>query len=190
MNSEAYLNKITSAHITRERFMAWLRALLDTLCDFGTVIENMNRAFYVEEAVGKQLDIVGAYAGASRALPYTSAYSDDGRLNDADFRALIKAKILQNMWDGLNESLPGLWQAVYPSLQMSYTDNMDMSMTITVTGDISNSLSELIQAGMIVPCPAGVHQTFIINTGAIPVAEIAMGTGLYEFGNDDLPNQG
>ena len=189
MNSDSYLEKITSAHITRPRYMAWLRFLLDMLCEYGSVVETMNLAFYIESAAGKQLDTIGAYVGASRALPFTSEYSDDGILPDEEYRALIKAKILRNMWDGSNETLPGLWQAVYPSLQMFYEDNLDMTMTIMVTGDLSNSMTELIQAGMIVPCPSGVHQTFIINTATIPAAEVNMGAGVYEFGNDDFPNQ-
>lgn len=189
MESESYLAKITSAHITRPRFMAWLRFLLDMLCEYGSVVEGMNAAFYVEQAAGRQLDVIGAYVGADRMLPFASEHSDDGMLPDAEYRALIKARILQNMWDGTNESLPRLWQAVYPSLQMSYADNLDMTMTVTVTGDISNSMSELIQAGMIVPCPSGVHQTFVINTSTIPAAEIDLGTGVYEFGNDAFPNQ-
>lgn len=190
MDSKAYLDRITSAHITRPRFMAWLKVLLDMLCEYANVAQGMNLAFYVESAVGDQLDAVGKLVGASRALPYTSTFATDGLLGDTDYRSYIRAKILQNMWDGTNESLPGLWQSVYPSLQMSYVDNMDMSMSITVTGDISDAMTEMIQAGLIVPKPAGVSQTIVVNTTTIPAAEVSLGTGLYEYGNDEFPNQG
>lgn len=190
MISDEYLARITSAHITRPRFMAWLKVLLDMLCEYGTTVEGMNALFYIDNASGKQLDIVGEMVGASRALPFTSEYATDGMLSDADYRAFIRAKILQNMWDGTNETLPGLWSAVYPSLQMSYVDNQDMTMTITVEGDISNSISELIQAGMIIPCPSGVLQIYSIQTTTIEPADVGLGTGLYEYGNDEFPNQG
>jgi len=189
MNSSAYLEKITSAHITRPKFMAWLKELLDLLCEAGTVLESMNAAFSLESAVGAQLDVIGATVGAERALPYTSQYVGSGYLGDEDYRSYIRAKIMQNMWDGTNESLPGLWQAVYPDMEMSYTDNQDMSMTITIRGDVSNALSELIQAGLIVPAPMGVYQNFIIQSGVIPAAEVSVGSGLYEYGNDEFPNQ-
>lgn len=189
MNSDEYLARITSAHISRPRFMAWLKALLDMLCEYGTAVEQMNALFSLDQAVGQQLDFVGEMVGASRALPFTSVLFESGMMNDRDYRAFIRAKILQNMWDGTNETLPGLWSAVYTDLQLSYVDNQDMTMTITVTGDISETLSELIQAGMIVPCPSGVQQIYNINTTTIEPAEIGVGTGLYEFGNDDFPNQ-
>ena len=189
MDSSAYLKKITSAHITRPRYMAWLKEVLDLFCEIGTVIETMNAAFYIESAVGEQLDVIGATVGASRALPFTSLNVGSGYLGDEDYRSFIKAKIMQNMWDGTNQSLPGLWQAVYPQLEMSYVDGQDMTMTITIKGEVSNAMTELIQAGLIVPSPDGVKQEFIISTGEIPAAEVGVGTGIYEYGNDDFQNQ-
>ena len=190
MTSDEYLAKITSAHITRPRFMAWLKVLLDMLCEYGTAVEQQNALFYIDNASGKQLDVVGSLVGASRALPFTSTTFSDGLLSDNDYKQFIRAKILQNMWDGTNESLPGLWSAVYPSLQMSYVDNQDMTMTITVEGDISTAMAELIQAGLIIPCPSGVLQIYSIQTTTIEPADVSIGTGLYEFGNDEFPNQG
>lgn len=185
MISDQYLQKVTSAHISRPRYMAWLKVLLDMLCEYGSVAERMALAFYVENAVGAQLDAIGAQVGASR---YIAGLASDA-LDDGDYRSYIKAKILCNMWDGTNESLPALWNSVYPSLQMVFVDNQDMTMTVTVTGDISPALSQMIQTGMIIPCPSGVSQTYIVNTATIEPAEVMIGTGLYEFGNDEFPNQ-
>ena len=190
MLPDEYLEKITSAHITRERFMAWLRALVEMACQAGTLAEGMDEAFNVETAVGAQLDMIGAVVGISRELPYASQYVTGGVMADTEYRNAINAKILRNQWDGTNGSLPLLWQSVYPSLQMSYTDNQDMSMTVTVTGAISNSLSEMIQAGMIVPVPAGVSVTYVIVNNLIEPVEVGVDTGLYEFGEDAFPNQG
>lgn len=189
MIPDEYLEKITSAHITRPRFMAWLRALLDLACASGTLAEMMDAAFYIEQAVGAQLDVIGNIVGISRKLPYTSTSMADGVMQDSEYRNAIKAKILRNQWDGTNGSLPLLWQAVYPSLQMSYTDNQDMTMTVTVRGSVSTSLNEMIQAGMIVPVPAGVGVTYIVYNSEIPAAELPMGTGLLEYGNDAFEKQ-
>lgn len=189
MIPDEYLEKITSAHISRTRFMAWLKALLELVCAAGTLAEGMDAAFFVENAVGKQLDMIGAVVGISRELPFSSAHITDGVMADTEYRNAILAKILRNQWDGTNGSLPLLWQAVYPSLQMEYTDNQDMTMTVTVRGAISNELSEMIQAGMIVPVPAGVGVTYIIYNSEIPPAELYTGTGLYEFGQDAFENQ-
>ena len=189
MLPDEYLEKVTSAHISRERFMAWLQALLELACDSGTVAEAIDAAFYVEQASGVQLDIIGKIVGLSRELPYTSTQMTDGVMQDPEYRNAIKAKILRNQWDGTNQSLPPLWQAIYPSLQMSYVDNQDMTMTVTVQGDVNGALNELIQAGMIVPVPAGVGVSYIIHNTTIPAAELAMDSGLYEYGNDAFPNQ-
>lgn len=166
--------------------MAWLKTMFDMLCEIGSCAEGMSLAFFVDQAVGRQLDIIGSWVGASRDL--SGSWGDS--LSDTDYRPYIKAKILCNMWDGTNESLPGMWQAIYPNLQMSFVDGQDMTMTVTVTGDISVSLSAMIQLGLIIPCPSGVHQTYVVNTSTIETAEISMDTGLYEFGEDGFPNQG
>lgn len=185
-----YLDKITSAHISRPRFMDWLAALLDLVCQAGTLMEGMDSAFYVENAVGKQLDMVGAIVGISRELPFASQYVTNGLMADEEYRSAILAKILRNQWDGTNESLPLLWQSVYPSLQMEYTDNQDMTISVTVRGSVSNALNEMIQAGMIVPVPAGVGVTYTIYNSEIPAAEVGMDGGLFEYGNDDMVRQG
>ena len=190
MIPDEYLEKVTSAHISRVRFMAWLKALLELACAAGTLSEGMDAAFYVESASGKQLDMIGKLVGISRELPFASSYITGGVMPDPEYRSAILAKILRNQWDGTNETLPTLWQAVYPSLQMEYTDGQDMTMTVTVQGAISNSMSEMIQAGMIVPIPAGVGVTYIIINNTIEPADVGMGTGLYEYGNDAFPNQG
>lgn len=190
MLPDEYLDKITSAHISRERFMAWLKALLELICDAGTCVEGIDSAFNLENAVGIQLDIIGDIVGISRKLPYASQYVGDGIMADTEYRNAIMAKILFNQWDGTNETLPLLWQSIYPSLQMTFHDNQNMTMDVEVRGVISSELSEMIQAGMIVPVPAGVGVTYTIYNTNIPAVEVGMDTGLYEFGNDAFPNQG
>jgi len=190
MLPDEYLDKITSAHISRPRYMAWLKALLELVCDAGTCTEAMDEAFYIETASGAQLDVIGNIVGISRKLPFTSQYVGDGIMADPEYRNAIKAKILFNQWDGTNGGLPLLWQAIYPSLQMTFHDNQNMSMNIEVRGSVSNELSEMIQAGMIVPVPAGVSVTYTIYNSEIPAVEVGTDTGLYEFGNDAFPNQG
>ena len=159
------------------------------VCDAGTLAEGMDLAFYVESATGAQLDMVGACVGIGRELPFASQYAAGGIMEDAEYRNAILAKILRNQWDGTNGSLPLLWQTVYPSLQMEFTDNQNMTISVTVRGTVSNVLSEMIQAGMIVPVPAGVGVTYTIYNSDIPAVEIGMDTGLYEYGEDAFPNQ-
>ena len=170
--------------------MAWVASLLELACAAGTLAEGMDAAFYIETASGAQLDMIGAIVGINRELPFASAHVADGLMADVDYRNAILAKILRNQWDGTNSTLPLLWQTIYPSLQMEYTDNQNMTMTVTVRGAVSNTLSEMIQAGMIVPVPAGVGVTYIIYNSEIPPAELGVDTGLYEYGNDALQNQG
>lgn len=136
--------------------MEWLRVLLEMLCDIGDVFAEMNHAFYLDDAVGKQLDYIGAIVGASRKMKYISAYIPDGSLQDPDYKAFIMARIAQNMWNGENETLPGLWSSVYPDIKMTYVDNQDMTMDVNIIGQVSEVLLELIMRGYIVPVPMGV----------------------------------
>lgn len=179
METKEYEKKITSAHISKPRFMAWLRELLTIIAEAGECANSMNGAFNIDTANGVLLDVIGATVGAQREVG-GFVFSDD------EYRNYIRAKILQNTWDGTNESLPLAWQRVFPALSLSYTDNQNMTMTVTVSGDISDELSLMIQAGLIIPRPAGISQTFIIHTTTITSATVSVGTGLFEYGNDEF----
>ena len=184
MNSDEYLRKITSAHITRPKYMAWLKELLDLLCEIGTVFEDMNAAYSVETAIGRQLDVVGTTVGVDRPLS----------ADDEDYRKLIYAKIMRNMWDGTNENLVVLWDTIYPNNKMTFWDHQDMTAHFCVDGIVSDFLLNLIPRGELIPKPMGVGYTV---TNRLPVVSgeinVYVGVALYgacthSFGPVTMPD--
>ena len=126
-----YSDLIAGAHVGRPRFVAWVEALTEPLRVARERLAGLREEFDVDSAVGKQLDAIGDRVGVTRKLPikltgmYFALDGIDGpgldfgiwkgpydpsdgmtELGDETFRAVIKAKILANHWDGTNESLP------------------------------------------------------------------------------------
>jgi hypothetical protein len=85
-------------------------------------------------------------------------------LEDGDYRILLKAKIMQNQWDGRANSLYASWQQLFPGGQLSIQDNQNMTATVIATGAFSDVTKSLIENGYIVPRPQGVLYTYVFPT--------------------------
>lgn len=186
MKSKDYLKKVTSAHCHCPNYMEWLRVLLDVVCDFGKIMEDLPVEFAIRRAVGAQLDILGRYLGATRYLPYTNA---QGLLNDDDFRLYLLALILKSKWDGQMGSLTGIWQQIYPEISLKIKDNFDMTVTVEFRGALSVTMQEMIQAGMILPMSMGVESIYTVIVFSIPTQPVYLDTGLYAQGEMGITNQ-
>lgn len=153
-----YLDNIESQHRTKTRFIETLRTIL-AMIDHGTeVAEEMPLDFYVQNAVGTQLDILGEIIGADRRFPPVSVPGYPETLNDDLFRYVLLAKIVQNSWDGTNENFKEIWDATMSGkMEASYYDNQDMSMDVKITGPTEPLMVELLLHGYILPKPLGVR---------------------------------
>ena len=150
------LSGIESQHQTAEKYMAHVRALLRKVDAAYDVQLALPGYYEVKTAVGDQLDVIGALVGSSRRID-DSGMSDIGELDDDIYRQVILAKIIQNQWDGSNDTFKKIWYALLGDIvNATYTDNQDMTMTVTVTGRVSELIEELIAYGLILPKPMGV----------------------------------
>ncbi len=183
MLSGEYTSKVTSAHINSPKYMEWLGVLVGLVCDLGNMTRSIPEAFSIRAASGAQLDIIGASYGVSRALPYTAS---EGLLSDSDFRSYILAKVLRSRWNGQLGSLIGMWQQIYPDINLRIVDNMNMSIEVECVGNITPAMTEMIQSGLILPTPAGVHVTYTVIAFAIPVKEVRLDMGLFAQGQIGL----
>ena len=129
--SNEYTNLVAGAHFDKPLFKRWIYELTQPQLIARQRLEQLQEDFDVDLAVGLQLDAIGVRVGVSRYLPVklTDIYfafddvdgigfdfgvwrgrfdPEDGmtRLDDSTYRAVIKAKILQNRWDGTNGTLP------------------------------------------------------------------------------------
>jgi hypothetical protein len=124
--------------------------------------------FYTFEcAVGKQLDRLGELIGQERRVyfkenPLTSPPTEAQwvTLSDTDYRILLKNKMVVNTWDGKAQSLQRAWGDLFPGGKIIIQDNQDMSVNVTITGKLSNTVINLILNEYIVPRPQGVQYNY------------------------------
>lgn len=161
---EDYLNIITSEHRQQPKYIAMLTAYLRKLQDAQLVIEAFDLHFNLNEAIGAQLDRLGDIVGRSRILQFQPE-NQSAKLNDENYRLIIKAKILQNQWDGTIEDMASLFRQVFPDMQLKIIDNQNMSMEIQVTGLRDDLQLQMLNNGYVIPKPEGVRIkiTFILE---------------------------
>lgn len=178
-----YSALVTSFHRQAPDFMSVVDALTKPLTEIIALQEALVPAFDVDTAVGAQLDIVGLWVGVSRkqTIPIPNAFftwdsPDLGwnvgswkgpfvptegitLLDDDTYRAVIKAKIGSNYWDGSMADLLEIGATDLQSvgIQSFVLDNLDMTVTIYILGAPTAVLIEMIKRGLTPPKAAGVR---------------------------------
>jgi len=153
---DKYLDRITSQHKTKPLYMAWVAALLEKVQDLIDLLELIDAAFDLDDAVGAQLDTLGEFVGVKRLLNFEPIYAPSALLTDEDYRTIIKARISLNNWDGTTAGIYDLWSEVFPEATIEVVDNQDMTMSIRVYGLYSRFVAEYISHGYAAPKPQGV----------------------------------
>jgi len=148
-----YLDKVTSQH-QKPKFLAWLTVGLWLFKDISSV--DINSSFEMDNATGVQLDIVGQILGRSRILPFQPLFDISPVMDDTVYRLVLKAKVLQNQWDGTIPGIYEIWDVIFPNVDLYITDNQNMTMKATVIGMHGVLEQQLISNGYIVPKPATV----------------------------------
>lgn len=164
---DGYLNKITSEHKIRPKYMATVAMLLDYTDPSMEICLGMHSAFDVDTAVGVQLDVLGQYLGKPRNILYTFEGGESSILSDEIYRVLIKATIIKNNWRGGISDLYDAWLQLFPNIKISIRDNQDMTMDVTLVGEIHPQIVSLVEHGYIIPKPQGVKVNMQINNNPI-----------------------
>jgi len=172
---EKYLNKITSQHKTKPKFMGWLSAILELFGDLMDVAGSMDDAFDLDKAVGAQLDIIGQWVGVSRLLNFEPAYAAP-LLPDSYYRKAIKAKISLNRWDGTTEGIKEIWQNIFNDYALTVVDKQDMSVVMVINGLESLFETEFMSRGYLAPKPEGVRIHYIFMLSRKYNAELYIGS--------------
>lgn len=155
---QPYLDLITSQHKTKPNFNAWLSSALAKVYDGLSTTNSINAAFDIDSAVGGQLDVIGEILGRSRNLPFQPGNGSSPTLSDDNYRISLKAKVIQNGWDGTIPSIYSIWYGLFSDLSMTIVDNQNMTMSVLIDSNnqMDPVITEMIAAGYIVPKPAGV----------------------------------
>lgn len=187
MTLTEYLNLITSLYRDQPKFMALCEAMAQPMVDVQGVLASTREAFDLDDAVGVQLDQVGAWVGRTRDLttPLTGVYFSWGvegvgwgegawkglydpdtgitRLVDDFYRMLLRAKIAANAWDGTIPGAYAIWEQLFgPSgMMIVLQDGQDMSMVVGVAGAVPDAVFRALLTGGYLPLkPAGVRVRF------------------------------
>lgn len=192
MTADEYIALLTSAHSTKPRFVATVKATINPLAKLQAELKALPTAFDLDTAIGAQLDVCGEWIGLSRKVqtPLTGVYfawgtpgvgwaegswkaefdAVDGltSLPDDIYRLVLKARVALNHWDG---SVPGAydaWNTVFGGeLIISIQDFQDMSITIGLSGgSVDATMRSLLVNGQLQFKPTGVR----IRYYAVPPA--------------------
>lgn len=164
MAIDKYLNNITNQHRDKPKFIAWLSSSLTIIDHAYLVTKNMDNDFDLDNAIGKQLDVLGQTIGRQRTLTFQPLNGFDPIMDDETYRLVLKAKVAMNNWDGKIESAYEIWDNTFKDIGMQLQDNQDMSLTAYVTGYVNQIRQDLIQHGYIVPKPEGVRINYVGKT--------------------------
>lgn len=147
-----YANLLILQYIGKPRAYATIQALVQPAIMDQLPIAVQN-AFDIDTAVGVQLDVLGKYVGISR-----NAYDFSGpvTLNDADYRQMIKIKIIQNNSGSSLSQIQAFLAAFFPGVINVY-DYQDMSLDYVLQSGIgSQQLAEVFIKSGLLPRPMGV----------------------------------
>lgn len=164
MAIDKYLDNITSQHRDKPKFIAWLSSSLNIIDHAYIMTKNMDNDFDLDNAIGKQLDILGQIIGRKRTLTFQPLNGHNPVLDDETYKLVLKAKVAMNMWDGKTESAYEIWNNIFDDIGLQLQDNQDMSLTAYITGYVNQIRQDLIQHGYIVPKPEGVRINYIGRT--------------------------
>lgn len=180
-----YLSLVTSEYEGLPLYNAFLSVFLQGQVDLQNCLMSMPGAFDLDEAVGVQLDAVGARVGIGRDVPtpittvyfswdtaglgwdqgtWQGAFDPDtgvSTLSDEHYRKVIKGKIAANSWDGTVAGAEKVWAEAFGQGLLMMKDNQDMSETISWIGPPPDTVTaSLFQMGYFSLKPAGVSLSY------------------------------
>jgi Protein of unknown function (DUF2612) len=184
VDTQDYTNLITDQHADKPRFVGAVGALVAPFVDTFNQLAALSSKFDLDLAVGVQLDAVGLWVGISRfvGVPLEDVYFewdntnallgwDSGswqgpddpsvgivRLNDTDYRVLIKARIVANQWDGTIPSANIIWRQVFGAgTNIIIQDLQDMTVNVAISGQPLTAVFLALLVGGYLPLkPEGV----------------------------------
>lgn len=172
-DTEEYAELLSQANYERERFNLFLRTILKPGVSLIQLMQSFDLAFELDNAAGDQLDILGEIIGASRLLNYVPA-SGDRVMDDDEYRLVLKLTIAQNTWDGTLGSLKAIYaNALGEGVTIKYVDNQNMTVSISVYGDLTTREIEILDSSGLLLVPVGVGKTVGAVGGSVIVNAIA-----------------
>lgn len=186
-----YTDLITSEHQTAPKFMAMVSAICQAWADGMATALSIPQLLDIDVAIGEQLDMIGQWVGITRNVypPLSGVYFafdtigvgfDQGvwyelfnpvtavvTLPDEHYRVLLKARIINNHWNGSVSDIYTLMNAALSPIgvQIFIKDyaNLNIEYGIISSGTIPSALIvAMLTSGMLDVRPAGVHVNYYV----------------------------
>lgn len=182
-DTSPYLSLITSEYNQKPKFMDTVEGNVQPYADNIAAMRSMTMLFDIDQAVGDQLDITGKWIGVTRsvAVPLTGVYFsfDDSNLgfdrgtwfssfnpvtgvvflSDSAYRTLLRARIVNNQWDGTVPGAYSIWDTAFSGtgIGILVQDLGNMHMILALTGPVPDAVTlALFKGGYLNIKPAGV----------------------------------
>lgn len=154
------LSRVAMQYQASPNFIAYLTAILSLDNELEGVFQQIAQQVDIDVASGVNLDTIGVIVGISRVLPggpRNPLPPDQSILTDAQYRLLLRAKIVKNHSRGTNEDLLKGLMYVFGTASAAIDDNNDMTVSIGV-GKVLNTVEQVMLNLLdILPRPAGVQ---------------------------------
>ena len=132
MSTIDYMTLFPGYSRDKPRFVALAAAVLQQVYDLIALVPSLESGFSVGQAVGDQMDALGA----SLSIPRRND------LDDETYRSILLRKLRRNQWNGLNESAFD-----YVDEGETFSDNCNGTVTATTV--------ESAQPEDVMPIPIG-----------------------------------
>lgn len=144
------LNRLLEQYKDKER----IRAIVSSKTEQDQVLENtlhdLNNFRSIDTAVGVQLDGLGDILGIDR-----------GGLNDEDYRARLKIKIVQNLSNGEPDRLITVYAFLTGATQIQYAEHYPAGVALMANAPVPPGQETLIYREIQKIAPAGVRVDYI-----------------------------
>lgn len=158
-----YASLLIMQYSEKPNAVAMIKALVEPVIMDKLPLDVMD-AFDIDTAVGDQLDIIAKYVGISRR---TYTFTEEVILDDADFRTLIKVKIIQNnSGTSFAEIQQLLWNLFSGAIKVFDYQTMNMSYIFDAAYG-SVTLAEVFVQQNLLPKPMGVQVGALIYSANI-----------------------
>lgn len=162
LNTQFYLDLITSEHINKPKYKAWMTVLLTPFIDIINLNDQIKRAFDLNTAVGVQLDTLGKILVLNRQVTFQPTDGSSPILNDDYYRMILKAKVVKNQWKGTISNFYSFWNVLFQNqpLQVYLIDNQNMEPAVVVwSSQVTQMVQDLLANNYLIPKPAGLGLT-------------------------------
>lgn len=165
--SDFYLSLVISQYAIRQKFMSYCKSMLDKLCPINDCLNEFDKRFNLNTAVGDQLDKLGQLVDITRELPEGNP-DIPSVLPDDLFRLVIRNRIYTNFWDGTREQLEFIINDLLPEISYEMVDGQDMTIQyIIIYPNATPALLALLLGGYVLPKPSGVSVSYTIQESAL-----------------------